>query len=83
MGCDSGFVYVFSEFYHSCNLAFSALLRTFLLMEPPETLESSMIFDFLVSSRILNLLFIADLFECFYGWGCPTKFYEGFRFVFS
>ena len=83
MGCDSGFVYVFSKFSNSCDLAFSALPRTFLSNEPLETLNSSTTVDFLVSSLISNLLFMAGLFGCFCGWGRPTKFCEGFRFMFS
>ena len=83
MGCDSCFVYVFSKVSNSCDSTFSALLRTFLSKEPPETLDSSTTVDFLVSSRILNIFFIVGLFEWFCGWGSPTRFCEGFRFAFS
>ena len=83
MGCDSGFVYIFSEVSNSCDSAFSALLRTFRSKEPPETLDFSTTINFMVNSRISNILFIDGLFECFCGWGRPTRFYEGFRFVLS
>ena len=83
MGCNSDFVYVFSKFSDSYEFAFFALLRTFLSKEPSKTLDSSMTVDFLVSTRISNILFIPGLFECFCGWRRPTMFYEGFLFAFS
>ena len=58
------------------------LPRTFLSKEPLETVNSSMTFDFSVSVRISNLLFIVGLFECFCGWGHPIRFCEGFQFAF-
>ena len=45
-------------------------------------LLTSTIVDFLVSSRISNILFITGLFY-FCGWGHPTRFCEGFQFAFS
>ena len=83
MGCDNSFVYVFSKFSNSRDFAFSAFPQTFLSKDPPETLDSSTTIDFLVSDRISNLLFITSLFECFCGWGRPTRFCEGFQFAFS
>ena len=65
---------VFSKFSYSCNFAFSVLLRTFL--------DSLRTFDFPVSVRISNFLFIVGLFECFCGCGHPIRFYEGFWFTF-
>ena len=82
MGCDIGFVYVFSEVSNSFDSAIFSLPRTFLSKKPPETLDSSTIVDFLVSSCISNILFIIGLFY-FYGWGRPTRFCEGFQFAFS
>ena len=67
MGCDSGFVYVFSEFSDSGDSTFYVLLLTFLSKEPLEILNSSSTVNFLVSARISNLLFITGLFECFCG----------------
>ena len=69
MGCDSGFVYVFYKVSNSRDSAFSVLPRAFLSKEPLETVDSSTTVDFLVSSRISNILFIAGLFERFCGWG--------------
>ena len=57
MGCDSSFVYVFSEFSDLCDFAFPALLRTFLSKEPSETVDSLTTVDFLVSVRILRFFF--------------------------
>ena len=83
VGSDSGFVYVFPEVSNSYDSTFSTILRTFLSKEPPKTLDYSKTVDFLVRSRISNIPFIAGLFECFCGWGQPTRFCEGFRFTFS
>ena len=54
-------------FSDSCNFIFSMLLRSFLSKEPSEILDSSTTFDFLVSVRISDFLFIVGLFECFCG----------------
>ena len=58
------------------------LPRTFFSKEPSETLDSSTTFDFPMSVRISNLLFIVGLFDCFCGWGIPIRFREGYQFVF-
>ena len=41
MGCDSSFVYVFTEFLNFCDFTFPALPQTFLSKEPPETPTTS------------------------------------------
>ena len=80
MGYDSSFVYIFSEF---SVFAFSALSRTFISKEPPETLDSSTTVNLLVSVHISNLLSIIGLFKRFCGWGSPIRFCKGFRLAFS
>ena len=62
---NSSVFYVFSKFSNFFDFSFSMLLRTFLSNEPSETLDSLTTFNFPVSVRISNLLFIVGLFECF------------------
>ena len=58
------------------------LFRTFLSKGSLETLYSSMTFNFPMSVRISNPLFIVGLFDCFRGWGRLIRFCEGFQFAF-
>ena len=56
------------------------LMQTFLSNEPSKTLDSSTTFNFMVTVRFSNLLFIVGWFGCFLGH--PIRFNERFLFSF-